>query len=207
MTTRAIQRKYNFLAKVYDWIYFGYVQKTNAMALQTLSLQGNESILNIGCGTGELERRLLQKQGGLHCLGVDLSGDMLERAREKLSVLANVEFREGDFLKVPIDENSFDAVFSISNLHYFSDPQAVFAKAHRSLKRGGKLILIDWNRNSLKGKIYNRYMKFFDPGFNQVYTIFEATTLLEKCGFSVEKPTRFRVGLLWSLMLLVAKKS
>lgn len=207
MTSRAVRRKYNFLAKIYDIIYWGYIRKTNETACLALQPAGDEHFLNIGCGTGDLEKRLLQKYPDLQLTGVDLSSDMLAKAKEKLAAYPQVQFREGDFLNIDLPENTFDAVFSISNLHYFSNPQAVFTKAHLLLKKNGQLILIDWNRKSLKGRIYHAYMSAFDPAFAKVYTIEEATRLLEKSGFQIEKTTRFRVGLLWSMMRLVARKS
>lgn len=206
MTTKAVRRKYNFLARIYDIIYWGYVKKTNNMAIQTLSPIGQERLLNIGCGTGELEKRLLPQYPQLQCVGIDISQDMLKRAREKLAGFPHCEFIEGDFLHVDLPENSFDVVFSISNLHYFANPAAIFSKAHRLLKKGGKFVLIDWNRNSLKGQIYHAYMSRFDPAFAKVYTVNEVAQLLEQNSFVIEKITRFRVGLLWSMMRIVAKK-
>ncbi|MBI4224668.1 MAG: class I SAM-dependent methyltransferase, partial [Deltaproteobacteria bacterium] len=165
-----------------------------------------EHLLNIGCGTGDLEKRLIQKHPGLRLTGIDLSQDMLERAREKLGGNPRIQFTEGNFLTVPLPENTFDAVFSISNLHYFADPEALFAKTRRLLKPGGTFILIDWNRKSLKGRLYQAYMSAFDPAFAKVYTMEETTRLLDKNGFQTEKTARFRVGLLWSMMRIVAKK-
>lgn len=207
MTTKAVRRKYNFLARIYDIIYWGYVRKTNQMACQALTLTGQEHLLNIGCGTGDLERRLIKKQPALRITGVDISSDMLERAREKLAAHPNVQFLEGDFLQIPLPDNTCDAVLSISNLHYFSRPEEVFAKARRLLKPSGKFILIDWNRNSLKGRIYNAYMRRFDPAFAKVYTPDEVSSLLAKSGFTVETVIPFRVGLLWVMMRIAARKA
>lgn len=207
MTSKAVRRKYNLLAKAYDIIYWGYIRKTNTMACQALTLAGKEQLLNIGCGTGDLEKRLIKKYPGLHLTGVDISGDMLERAKEKLAGFAHIHFAEGDFLTIDLPENSFDVIFSISNLHYFADPQMVFAKAFRLLRPGGKFILIDWNRGSLNGKLYHAYMSAFDPAFAKTYTTAEVSSLLTQCGFAIdEKITLFRVGLLWSMMRIVAKK-
>lgn len=207
MSTRAVRRKYNLLARFYDIIYWGYVRKTNEMALQAVHPAGGEHFLNIGCGTGDLEKRLIKKWPGLRITGIDLSSDMLERAGEKLAAHPNVQFKEGDFLKIPLPDHAYDAAFSISNLHYFADPEAVFAKAGRLLKPGGKFILIDWNRQSLKGKIYHAYMSALDPAFAKVYTIAEASALFKNASFTVETTTLFRVDLFWSMMRIVGKKS
>ena len=206
MTSKAVRRKYNLLARIYDILYWGYIRKTNEMACRALPLNGQEHLLNVGCGTGDLERRLIRKYPALHLTGVDLSPDMLARAGEKLADYPQVRFKEGDFLSMDLPENFFDAVFSISNLHYFANPLASFAKVQLLLKPGGRFVLIDWNRNSLKGKIYQAYMSAFDPAFAKVYTVAEASALLVQSGFVIENATRFRVGLLWSMMRIVAKK-
>jgi len=205
-TTHAVRRKYNLIAKIYDWIYAGYLSKTIRSACQALALRGDEKILDIGCGTGELEKALIQKNPALSITGVDISTDMLEIARKKFLNAANVTFQEGDFLKIALPDETFDAAFSLSNLHYFPNPQAILQKTNRHLKKGGKLIIVDWNRGTFKGKFYNFYMRLADPSFIKIYTRDEIATLLEKSGFIVEKVDYFGVGIAWAMMCVVARK-
>lgn len=206
MTSRAVRRKYNLLAKIYDYIYGGYVRKTVRSAAEVMAFRGEEQILDIGCGTGELGKALVQKTPNLKIVGVDISSDMLAVAKAKLAEFSNITFREGDFLNVSLPENFFDVAFSLSNFHYFSKPEVVLKKTNAHLKKGGTLVIIDWNRKTLKGKIYNAYMQTADPAFVKAYTPEELSDLLKRNGFTVEQIRYFKVGLLWQVMQVVAKK-
>lgn len=204
---KAVRRKYNWIALVYDIIYRGYVRKTTSLAAEAVTLENVREVLDIGCGTGELEKKLLDKNPNLKILGIDISQEMLERAAKKFENSPNLSWKEGDFLKADLPSRLFDAAYSLSNLHYFPDPQAVLRRAASVLKPGGFFVLIDWNRNSFKGRVYNRYMSLADPSFVKVYSPEEATQLFSNAGFQVKTLRRFKVGLLWQMMLVVAEKS
>ena len=203
----AVRRKYNLISRLYDHIWPTYIKKTIGAAIKPLTLNGSETILDVGCGTGELEKALIQKHPGLNIVGIDLSDDMLEIARKKLGNYPNILFKQGDFLSGDFREGIFDIAFSISNLHYFSNPEATFQKVNRLLKNGGRFVIIDWNRDTFRGKFYNWYMSRGDPAFAKVYTTQEASEMLANHGFKVESLYDFRVGLLWHMMRLVSKKS
>lgn len=172
-----------------------------------LTLSGSEKILDIGCGTGQLEKSLLEKWPNLHILGIDLSEDMLSLAEKRIGSKPNVSFKQGDFLETSLEENSFDVAFSLSNLHYFSNPLSVFEKVKRVLKPGGLFIIVDWNRDSFQGKIYNWYMGKADPSFAKIYLISETSHFLEEAGFKPLHHHFFNAGIRWRMMRLVAQKS
>ena len=66
--------------------------------------------LDIGCGIGRMDKHVAPQVGRI--TGVDVSGEMVARARERLSGLDNVEFLEGDGESLPVAEASQDLVFS-----------------------------------------------------------------------------------------------
>ncbi len=204
--SRAVRIKYNILSRLYDYIWPGYIRKTVGEAMAPLNLSGSEKILDIGCGTGQLEKSLLQKWPNLKITGIDLSEDMLGFAQKRIGSNPNIIFKQGDFLETSLEENSFDVAFSISNLHYFSNPLSVFEKVKRVLKPGGLFIIVDWNRDSFQGKIYNWYMGKADPAFAKIYRISEAYPLLEEAGLKPKNHRFFGVGLRWRMMCLVAQK-
>lgn len=100
-------------------------------------------LADIGCGTGSLTfelARIAQK-----VIGVDLSQEMLRRAREVAAekALQNVEFRRGDALKLPLESRSVDAGFCVMVLHFLSDPQRAIAELCRITRSGGYVIVVD----------------------------------------------------------------
>lgn len=109
-----------------------------------------KSILELGCGTGK-HAILLAEQGYTLC-GVDLSGEMLEQANQRLQTLppnqaANLSFAQGDIRTVRIDRQ-FDVVISLFHVISYQtanqDLQAAFATARAHLKPGGIFLFDCW---------------------------------------------------------------
>jgi ubiquinone/menaquinone biosynthesis C-methylase UbiE len=76
-------------------------------------------------------------------IGVDQSRAMLVSARRRLSGLENVELRSGDLEALPIEDGELDAAAVVLVLHYAVDPPRTLAEAHRALRPGGRLLVVD----------------------------------------------------------------
>jgi SAM-dependent methyltransferase len=100
-------------------------------------------VLDLGCGTGANLARLLSL--GLpfgSYTGVDLSPDMLRRARAKFGQLPKAEFRELDLLAGPLPEGPFDLVVSTNVFEHLPDAKWVVEKALGRLRPGGSVLLV-----------------------------------------------------------------
>src|SRR5512136_688867 len=77
---------YNRISGVYDYVSGTFERKYTNMALDLLSVQEGETVLEIGCGTGHSLKRLAQATGstGSVC-GIDISSGMLDAARRRLN--------------------------------------------------------------------------------------------------------------------------
>ena len=102
-------------------------------------LEGRQSVLEIGCGTGRLLEQLTRYFEQV--FGVDVSGEMVRRGRERLAHLSQVHFVEIDGLgKLPFDDASFDFCFSYITFHHIpmkSVVRSYINESHRVLKAGG----------------------------------------------------------------------
>jgi len=68
-------------------------------------------VLDVGCGMGRMDAHVAPRVKKL--VGIDVSGEMVARARKRLASLGNVEFLEGDGCSLrPLPDRSFDVVFS-----------------------------------------------------------------------------------------------
>ena len=111
----------------------------------------NLTLADIGCGTGSLTFELARFAEKV--IGVDLSQEMLRRARAGATerTLENVEFRQGDVLKLPLDAHSVDAAFCVMVLHFLADPERAVSGLCRIVRPGGSVILVDLVEHSKNG--------------------------------------------------------
>lgn len=107
---------------------------------QLSGLTNLDSILDIGCGTGELLFQL-QSRIDADLVVLDLSSNMLKIARQKLG--NNVELRQGDAENLPWEAGSFDLICCTLSFHHYPQPKQTVAEMRRVLKPGGTLLLAD----------------------------------------------------------------
>lgn len=190
---------YDELASSYDERWGKYIDATLALALEPLELSGRERVLDIGCGTGELERRLVQRWPALRVAGVDVSPNMLRRAADKRTGAALLA---GEVCRLPFAAGSFDVLICANAFHYFRQPTYSLAEMRRVLRPGGRLVLVDWCDDYLTCKLCSVWLRWTDPAFYRTYTLRHCQMMLEQSGFVVESAFRRRVNWLWGLMCL-----
>ena len=100
-------------------------------------------MLEVGCGTGVLTRRLATWPDVGEVVGVDVAASLLARARELAEDLAGVSFQEADARDLPFDDETFDAVVFDSTLSHVPGPEKALAEAGRVLRPGGLLAAFD----------------------------------------------------------------
>jgi trans-aconitate 2-methyltransferase len=105
--------------------------------LDRLVLSGDETVLDAGCGTGNVTRILLDRLPHGRVIAVDAAPSMVEQARALLP--PEVEVRRADLLELELDE-PVDAILSTATFHWIGDHDRLFANLHRALKPGGRLV-------------------------------------------------------------------
>jgi ubiquinone/menaquinone biosynthesis C-methylase UbiE len=127
---------------------------------------------DLGCGTGQLAAALAPFVARV--IGVDRSADMLQAARRRLREWPNVDIRRGDLEALPIDAGTLDAATLILVLHHAPDPAAVLADAARTLRPGGRLLIVDMfphDRDEYRQQLGHVWLGFAD---DQVHRLFAA---------------------------------
>ena len=106
---------------------------------QYLQPSDGESVLDIGCGTGDLVEHL----SNVRYVGHDPSAEYIAAADERFG--ANATFLVGGVGEVPLDPESFDLAVAKGVLHHLDDDiaRALFEEAAAALRPGGRLVTID----------------------------------------------------------------
>ena len=134
------RREYDILAPIYDRRWRRYIDATLRAILERVVFQGQERVLDIPCGTGELERMLFSRWPRLDVVGVDISPGMLRQADAKLRGEC-VSWVQADAIHLPFPDEYFDCAICANSFHYFRSPLASAREFHRVLRPGGWLVL------------------------------------------------------------------
>ena len=104
-----------------------------------------ERVIDVGCGSGATTIALARKVGPSgQVLGIDVSGPMLERARQSAPTDLPAHFALADATIYPFDPASFDLLASRFGVMFFADPALSFANMRKALKPSGRLAFACW---------------------------------------------------------------
>jgi len=145
--------------------------------LAKLSLAGDERVLDLGCGDGKVTARIADELPGGTVVGVDLSQEMIEFAREHFprEEHPNLSFAQADARELSF-AGAFDVVFSNATLHWVVDHKPVLASISRALVPGGRMLAQMAGRGNAAGILAvlsdmlmeSRWGRYFD-GFEFPY--------------------------------------
>ena len=132
-------RHYNQLAAIYD-IQYADEQKAKIEAvLENMSLEKNDFVLDVGCGTGLLFPYIASKVQLL--IGIDSSQGLLEKAETRKEPLANVHILLADADHLPFRSWSFSTTFAITLLQNSSDPLTTLREIERVSKEHATIMV------------------------------------------------------------------
>jgi phosphatidylethanolamine/phosphatidyl-N-methylethanolamine N-methyltransferase len=137
-----VEGVYDKLAKVYDLTFGPTLHPGRIQAIQRMNIQPGERVLEVGVGTG-INLGLYPK----HCTvtGIDFSGSMLEKARERVARkgVRNVKLLQMDAGDLKFAEGSFDIVYAPYLISVVPDPVKVAQEMHRVCRSGGRIIFLN----------------------------------------------------------------
>ncbi|MFL5871587.1 MAG: class I SAM-dependent methyltransferase [Solirubrobacterales bacterium] len=183
-------------AATYDRVSDPHVEWAHEV-LARLELNGDETVLDAGCGSGRVTRLLAERLPEGRVIGVDAAPSMIELARENLADLGGrVELEVADLLDLGLD-GAVDAVFSNAAFHWILDHERLFKRLFAALvpggvleaQCGGKDNVAEWQRaiESAEGdERFSAYLRGM-PASKNYASVGDTQARLERSGFTVRE--------------------
>ena len=142
-----VARVYENLAFVYDWTFGPTLHPGRMHALQRMGIKPGDRVLEVGIGTG-INAALYPSDCTV--TGIDLSGPMLEKARERVDRkgLSNIRLLEMDAADMKFADNTFDIVYAPYLISVVPNPVAVASEMRRVCRPGGRIIILNHFRSN-----------------------------------------------------------
>lgn len=120
--------------------------------IEKMQLARTDNMLDVGCGSGWLSRRLAKKVPEGRVVGMDISDEMIRVARRNSQEFDNVMFITGEVEEIPWEGNFFSHAISVESSYYWPEPAAGVKELFRVLRPGGQAwILINYYRDNPHG--------------------------------------------------------
>ena len=117
--------------------------------LPLMGFRPNDRVLDLGCGSGWLCRRIARLVPEGSVVGIDIAPEMVRRARAASREYASLNFMEGVADRIPCGGGSFSKIISVESAYYWPDPAASVREMFRVLDDGGSAwILINYYREN-----------------------------------------------------------
>lgn len=117
--------------------------------LARMGIAADDNILDLGCGAGWLSRVLAKSAPQGRVVGMDISDEMVRRARQKSADLENLVFIVGAAEEIPWESDFFSRVISVESSYYWPHPAKALREVFRVLRDGGSAwILINYYRDN-----------------------------------------------------------
>ena len=147
-----VANRYDFLN---DLLSLGRTKAWRRAVTSIIAPKPGMKILDIAAGTGSSSRPLVDK--GAEVTALDFSQGMIEQGRKQNK---NINFVQGDALKLPFEDNSFEVTTISFGLRNTSSAEIALKEALRVTKDGGRIVVAEFSHpvNPIFKKIYLNYL-------------------------------------------------
>jgi len=130
---------------------------------RALNLPSTCNLLDVGCGTGNLLKKIDSESQYGTLTGIDFSSTMLKHARSKFTECRPNFIRSNINSPLPFADNTFDRIVSVNVLYALESPLSVLHEMHRVLKPRGEIVLVNPKRGYDNGLILKAHAASTKP--------------------------------------------
>lgn len=177
------QTSFDHQAATYDTDSNGsHARKVYGFVLGEVLAHDYSSLLDIGAGTGEMLRMLINARPDARYAGIDLSANMLKVAGEKLGKSADL--LQGDAENLPCPDRSFDIIICNDSFHHYPNPAKALGEFKRVLNPSGMLLISDYRITFPLRQLMNLFIRYSKDGDVHIYSKKELLRLMQDAGFT-----------------------
>lgn len=144
-----------------------FLPPMSAHLIRAASVRPDERVLDVACGTGITT--ITAHRAGANVVGLDLTPELLERAKEEAAlagIIEGIEWKQGDAEDIPFPDNSFDIVFSSLGQMFTPRPTVAAQELIRVTKVGGRIAFTTWPPEHAIGRMFATIAKYVPPAPN-----------------------------------------
>jgi len=199
-------RRYSGYARIYDrrWARYSEVTLGRTVAAIPQSVAPRVHV-DVACGTGMLAARIREQWPNTTIIGIDVTEEMLTKARERLPEDGRTQWRQGQAERLPVASEIADVLTCTNAFHLVRDAPAALAEFRRVLKPQGVLVIIDWSTDRAWMRLRTTLMKLVDQHPRQVRRLAALAQLVSDAGFTIECRDQFTAPGRWGMMTVRAR--
>ena len=197
-----LARVYEKLASVYDFTFGPALHPGRVDAIRRMGIKPGDRVLEVGVGTG-INAALYPRECSV--TGIDLSGSMLEKARDRIARkgVRNVRLMQMDAANLKFADDTFDIVYAPYVISVVPDPVAVSLEMCRVCRPGGRIVILNHFRS--ENAVGARMERMIAPAAKYLgfKSDLDLPAFLVQAGLNPRSIEKVNVPRIWSLVTCV----
>jgi ubiquinone/menaquinone biosynthesis C-methylase UbiE len=162
-----------------------YLRTAQRELISLLEVKENISFLDVGCGTGwALGQIAVLARGKSRFYGVDLSPEMIAKARENFKGLDSFHFVIASAEEMPLESDFFDVIICTNSFHHYFNPAKALREIRRLLRPGGKVYILDPTADQWLIRQADKLIRILEPAHVKMYSSREFQELFGGAGLT-----------------------